>query len=403
MNIGFIGAGTASAIAIMTAIKTMQTLNVDFNDVTITCISDPNKPTAQVGESTSGLVYDTMREVLGLDFLEDIDVYDGTLRYYTNYFWEQANGNNFTVSYHSPGFHLNSDKWSSYILNKLTERYSYFLDVQDEIIEINQLNGAVVVKGAKDSYFFNYLIDCRGSPSKEELAGDEYDTTVFESVNSVILFPDFKNYMEYNTSAYVHDNGWMFGVPLQHRKAFGYLYNNKITTYDDAVIAFSKLKNIDASKLRNFSWQPYKKKLALDRRVLSLGNRLYLFEPQQAIPLHYYAMLAETFIEGVANNIREDELADNINDFNNIFLENIQNLMALSYVGKNKIDSPFWTHMQKKSKDKLLNSANWQEWLTRVQEENQILGYAPVDSSMMRSYLKGFNIDLNSLKNEGTI
>jgi hypothetical protein len=109
-------------------------------------------------------------------------------------------------------------------------------------------------------YNFDYVIDCRGTPSQEELNSDLYEKNVFQSVNSAILYPDFTKYDEPFTSTHFHEQGWMFGVPLQHRKAWGYLYDKNITSHEDASEHFAKLKGIDTTNLRRFNWEPYYKK-----------------------------------------------------------------------------------------------------------------------------------------------
>lgn len=398
MNIGILGAGTASAICILTILNMIKSRQATIDGLTITCIHDPSKPTAQVGESTSGMIYSIMRNVLDLDFNEDIDLFDGTLRYYTQYKWKEASGNDFLVHYDAPGIHLNSEKWSSYVFEKLKSKYKNFAEIHDDIYSTQHQATSASAHSENNSYTFDFLIDCRGTPSTTELDSNDYVIECFETVNSVILFPDFKNYQEAYTSSYVHKNGWMFGVPLQHRKAFGYLYNNKSTSYDEAVEHFSKLKNIDASTLRNFSWKPYHKKTALANRILYMGNRLYLYEPQQAIPLHYYVLLTTMFIKGINAGSSIDHLTDQINKFNTVMLENIRNLLAFSYCGENNIDSKFWNDLRSRSIQLLQTSDNWQSWLDTTDDSTKIPGYAPADASMMKTYLKGFKVDLNNTR-----
>jgi hypothetical protein len=79
-------------------------------------------------------------------------------------------------------------------------------------------------------------------------------------------------------------------------------------------------------------------------------------------------------------------------------LENIRNLLAFSYSGKNSIDSKFWNDLRSRSILQLQTSDNWQKWLTEVDRENKMLGYAPTSPSMMRTYLKGFEVDLNDTR-----
>lgn len=44
MNIGIIGAGTASAICILTILNSIKNNRTNIDNVTITCISDPTSP-----------------------------------------------------------------------------------------------------------------------------------------------------------------------------------------------------------------------------------------------------------------------------------------------------------------------------------------------------------------------
>ena len=391
-DICIIGAGTASAISLLAIADQLATHRLT-DQYRVTVLHDPSVPTAQVGESTSGLVYDLSRKVLGEDFAENLEQYDGTLRYYTRYNWAPATGKDFSVYYCGPGVHLNSATWSDRVFKLLSTR-SWFNLVEAAVTDIDS-NGTVTTTDR--NLEFDWVIDCRGTPSAQELATPAYNTDVFETVNSVILYPHFHEYNEVNTSAYIHDNGWMFGVPLSHRKAFGYLYNNKITTKQQAQQDFARIKQIDTEGLRSFSWQPYMKTHAVEGRVLSTGNRLYLLEPQQAIPLHYYLLLVDRFMFGVLREAHPHEIADRINAFHNMMLDNIQNLMALNYCGPNKLESEFWTVLPEKARQRLTTNKNWQDWIAEV-EDKGILGYAPIDSSMMRTYLKGFNIDLSSLK-----
>ena len=77
---------------------------------------------------------------------------------------------------------------------------------------------------------------------------------------------------------------------------------------------------------------------------------------------------------------------------------NIQNLIAFNYCGPNNIDSKFWNTLTERARSQLINSKNWQDWLDNVDSQGEVLGYAPVDSSMMNSYINGLDINLKTLK-----
>jgi hypothetical protein len=395
MKIGIIGAGTASAVALLKIFETIH--DKKLQNIEISCIYDPNVPITHVGESTSPALSFLLYRVLNFCVPEDINKFDGTLRWGTRYYWDDANRNTFFINHGNPGLHVNSEKFSLYIIEKLSQVYN-LKKIHDNITIVNQSVSSVTVVGTNNTYIFDYLIDCRGTPTKEELASDDYSISDFLSVNSVILYPDFQNYHEDFTSAYVHNNGWMFGVPLQHRKAFGYLYNNNITTQEEAIHDFEKIKNIDASKLRKFSWTPYYKNKAVEGRILYLGNKLYFFEPAQALPLHYYIVLTNNFFTTIISE-KYANVENYINNKHIIQINLIQELIAVNYVGENNINSKFWEYAKQYSFLKLKDSFNFTNWCKRAVLTNTISEYWKHDEQIMNQYVNGFKIDLTKFLN----
>jgi len=399
MNFGIIGAGTASAVAIIAIANKRLSDPAFFQHLHITCINDTNIPITQVGESISPSVIAIMNYVLGLEFLESLSNFDGTPRYYSKYFLSEIGGENFHTWHMRPGAHVNSQKFSRYVIDAMSKRHEFFNEVNDTVLSLTQTDNAVIVECKDNAYKFDYIIDCRGTPSKDDLASDEYVTDPFESMNSVILYPDFKKYEEPFTSVHFHKNGWMFGVPLQHRKAWGYLYNNKVTSKEEASKAFAELKGIDTSELTKFSWQPYYKKKAIDGRVLTLGNKLYFFEPQHAIPLHYYLNLTAQFIHEITY-LPTEKLNFMLNNFHAHQMEQVQNIIALNYVRQNNFDTPFWNYIREASIERLQNSKDFQKWIIKCQAHDKLFDYFTHDAFIMKFYIDGYSIDLDLLKNK---
>jgi hypothetical protein len=331
-----------------------------------------------------------MVESCGYD--EDIDLkeLDGTVRWFSRYYWKDASGKDFDVPYKTHGLHINSKKFSQWVIKKLQERNSNYSVIEDHITEIKQTSRNVFVKG-NNTYTFDFIIDCRGTP---ELT-DEYAVPEFVGVNSAILFPDFKNYDEEFTSAYFHKNGWMFGVPLSTRKTFGYLYNSSITTDDEAKLDFSQKYNIE--NYRFIKWKQYYRKKAIDNRVLYMGNKLYLFEPHQAIPLHYYITLTGELLDSIreCDNIRQ--INTRVNNYHTKNIEEIQDLIALNYQGTCKSPSPFWDYAMKSSESRLKKSNKFLKWVDTT-STTQWDGYWEHSYHLMKEYCEGFNIDLTKFK-----
>lgn len=396
MRIGVLGAGTAAIFANISILLNAKYFWDMRTQLSISCIHDPSIDTFQVGESLSPVNFSTLSDGLDLNFTEKLNLVDGTLRYYTKHFFDSEE-NNFSANYKGgPGAHVNSQTLTKHSLEILNKKYPEFHEIHDNVMTVEQNEMVVIVKGKKGDYEFDYIIDCRGSPTKEELSSELYETeNLLESVNSVILYPDFKKYDEPYTSMHFHKNGWMFGVPLSHRKAFGYLYNNKITTETEAIKNFSEMKNIDASTLRRFSWSPYYRKKLMDGRIIYLGNKLYLFEPANAFPLFYYNTIVNNFIKNVIH-LSVENLNHNMNNFHKEHINFIIDLIALTYCGDvHKTDSDFWNHLKPKAKAWLKQSYSWNEWIKQVKKDKQIKNFLYQGSSLMNEYINGFKIDIN--------
>lgn len=392
MKIGVLGAGTAGIIAIAEMLYRRRDMAVDT--LQITCIHDPSIPTIEVGESLSSPNFTTLDAVLQLRGTERLHLLDGTPRYYTKLHFDNEH-DNFSVNYLSMGVHINSQTLSTTAMQILVENYPEFSEVHDSVKDVLQTEDYVTVVGSHASYVFDYVIDCRGFPTKEELTSSRYETdNIFTSVNSVILFPDFSKYDEPYSSMYFHKHGWMFGVPLAHRKAYGYLYNNKITTEEEAIQHFSELKGIDASPLRKFSWTPYYKKEIMEGRVLYLGNQLYLFEPAGALPLYYYLTVMDSFVRNA--HVPAPALAASLNAYHATSMGVIKNLVAMHYCGDvHTYDSGFWAHTKTSAIKWLAKSATWRAWAKDVAELNGgMLQYYFHPACIMREYVQGFKIDV---------
>ena len=398
MHIGVIGAGTSSAVAILAIADRWLSDKSFFQSFHVTCVNDPSIPVVQVGESLSPSVIAILHNVLGLEFLEALPNFDGTPRYFSKYFLSEQGDKNFHTWHQKPGSHVNSQKFSRYVINAIKQKHSFLTEINDTVDLITYNDNNAVVNCKNDIYKFDFVIDCTGSPTTEEIHSEEYNTDVFESMNSVIIFPEFKTYEEPFTSVHFHKHGWMFGVPLTFRKAWGYLYNNNITSYKEACSSFEEIKTVDTASLRNISWQPYYKKKAITGRILSLGNRLYFFEPQHAIPLHYYLNLTAQFLHEMLH-LTVEQLNVKLNNFHKQQMEQVQNIIALNYIRDPKYNTDFWRHIRPKAMQQLKNSKDFQLWLNKCLTYNTFFDYFTHDSFIMKYYIEGYSIDLDELKN----
>lgn len=404
-NIGILGAGTASALTIARIFDLARGKNL-LNKINIECIHNPSIPTLTVGESFSPMAASIICNALDTNIFNYLNELDGTLRYGGTNTWEEDLGKSFDIHYvpvgssGMPGMHVNSEKISKFIIENIKKKYSNIFTVfEDNVEKIDNDYNGVTVHTSTRKYNYDYIIDCRGMPTDNALDCGDYSFPDFETVNTVLIYPEFKKYDEVFTQSIFHKNGWMFGVPLQHRKAFGYLFNNKITEVDEAKNHFKKLvPQIEVDKLRQISWRHYYRNKAMEGRVLYMGNMLYFYEPAQGLPLHYYTALISNFFElliGYQDNYLD--IGRHVNFMHNDSVKNkIQDLIALNYVGNNKMDTPFWSQVSKQSINRLKNSDDFNFFTKRAILNNKFTNFWAHDKDLMKQYVDGYNIDLKN-------
>jgi hypothetical protein len=397
MKIGIIGAGTASAICIMALLRYIRQFNENYTYVE--CIHNPDINITEVGEGLSVPITYMLSEIINFRVVSDLHRFDGTVRFGTKYFWQKAHGDDFIIDYPQHALHVNSKKFSKYCFEEFNKQYNHiFTEIHDEVINIKNNQDKVIVNGKLSNYEYNYLIDCRGTPDEKDLKSGEYLFPKFESVNSVLIYPEMKNYYEFYTSAYVHENGWMFGIPVQGRKAWGYLYNKNITSEKEALENFSNLKSFEIDTIRKIKWRQYYRKNLMDERIIYMGNRLFFFEPHQSLPLHYYHNITDFFIRNIIIGKKDINDISLVNQMmNNYHIKNIdyiEDLIAINYIGENNIDSEFTNYVKTHAKKTLLESENFINFAKSYNNTGNFSTYGFHPASLMKQYIEGYKINL---------
>jgi hypothetical protein len=384
-----IGAGTGGVVSVLSLINRLK------DQCKVTCMYDPSIPTIQVGESTSSAILELLKSSIGFRILRDLPEVDGTLKYGSKYFnWSSTD---FFVYGEDPALHLNSAKFSFWVLDKVKELYPTIyneIHTKVESIEIKKYTTVI-----NNEHEFDFVFDCRGFPNAEELKTG-YLKPKFESVNSAIIFPEFTKYDEMYSSSYGTRNGWMFGIPLTHRKAWGYLYNNNFTSKEEAIEDFKQIKNLtdeDIAKTRSLSWTSFYKEKAMEGSLIYSGNKLLFFEPGQGLALHYYMVLADYLAHLIQKRFDLETIINKINYFHTEVASDFQDLIAMNYNGTPIYDSAFWRYAKQSTTDRLANSRHWRDWASNPSDYKQFSIHA---NEVMLDMVKGFQVDLTQYKND---
>lgn len=382
INIAVLGAGSAASVNILAMINAAKKHNLNIN---ITCFYDENIPTAKVGESTSAAVYLLLAEVLDFRILEDLEILKGTVKWGTLY--ENWGPESFFVHHKYPGLHVDSSIFSDFVLEKLLKKYpKLFTSIPEKVFDTSISNkGDAVVHTSNDSYVFDYIIDCRGHPCDNELNTTKFTKCELQTVNSVILKPFYGNFCGQYTTSIAARDGWIFKIPLTNRLTYGYLYNDNITNTAEARENFSEFLCTDIENCRELSWTPFHRKNIIENKIMYSGNQLFFFEPSQGFPLHYYIIFADKFIELL--NSRSD--LNNLNLYYQSEIEKIQDVIALTYAGRNDFNTEFWKTIRVLSTNRIKNSQTFKNWYI-----NKHAHYASHPNEIMMQIINGIHIDM---------
>ena len=184
----------------------------------------------------------------------------------------------------------------------------------------------------------DYIFDCRGRHGRDK---DHYKPLT-NPINSVLLYTD-KNGRDpglHFTKSVATPNGWTFVIPTIDGTAYGYLYNNKITSKKDAKKDF--LERFNVPKVDSaFDFQNYMARdIFIGERTILNGNRAGFVEPLEATSLGFYIDIARHSWEHIVEGKPKDEC----NQLIQKKMKQIETFVLYHYQFGSKFDSPFWEY-----------------------------------------------------------
>ena len=290
------------------------------SDVYIELIHDPDIPPEQVGQATvlepPGLLW----KALGINWYDNpIDATPKLGILYEN--WGKKNHKIFHP------FPLN-DITLHYTPSKLQDvilKSGYFNVEEKHINDYNQIDS-------------DYIFDCRGRHATNQ--EDYYNLT--NPVNSVLLGESNSKECDINwTRAVATPDGWTFVIPkTTQNTSYGYLYNDKITSTEEASANFEKLFGLSKQETCNAKFDNYiTKRPIIDDRIILGGNRLFFLEPLEATAIQAYLFWAQrTFWWIIDNKSKPIYATQELYKYTT----QLQNFILWHYMHGSKYDTPFW-------------------------------------------------------------
>lgn len=332
-------------------------------------VHDPKIPILGVGEATSTNA--PFHLFKGTDFILERDAYylDATYKYavkYTN--WREHTFDSVIIP---PGhaMHFDNTRLKEFVFMRLSERYPERFFIHEGTVEYfkNINNGAEVkIDGTIETY--DYIIDCSGFP--KDYAGY---TMVDLPINHALVTPIHKPGDWNYTHHWAHKHGWMFGIPLQHRQGWGYLYNDQITSKEAAMEDMCEILKIDPAeqKFREYTFKPYYTiKGLVNGRLLKNGNQFMFFEPMEALSMEYYTNLNQRYVSLMQGKETKQELEKQTQ----WSVSSLIFFYRFIYHGGSIYNTEFWRVTKEKCTAYLNNDSEFQEmvryWRERSYDPN---------------------------------
>jgi len=321
---------------------------------TVTLIHSPKINILGIGESTNPPFVEALEDGANFNILDDMAELDATFKFGTRYVnWRDVPFTVPVLTGHA-ALHINTFKLKEFSLPRIKSIWGdKFQIIEGTVSSMENKDDFVEITVDGIAYQFDYAVDNRGFP---ELY-DDYHVIDNSPVNRALIH----NTLETETwNATLHQatpDGWMFGVPLSSRTSYGYLFNDNITTVDNAKANFSKEIDVPVNELDNIEYKftSYYANNVLDRRILKNGNRAVFFEPMFANSLWLYKMTDRLFVSYIKQGIPESH----VNDVFQSMAHEVEELICFFYHGGSVYNTEFWKNIRPYASKKLETSKSF--------------------------------------------
>jgi hypothetical protein len=367
-KLAVIGGGTAGILTVTHFCTWLD------NSWEVVSIHNPDKKILGIGESTNGGFVSLLQ--YGLDFApgspEDMKRLDATLKYGSMFKqWRKEPFLNPLLDGNT-AIHFNNYKFREFAYERLPQLWPHkFRLIEGDVKQIKNFPDRVTLTIDDKQHDFDYVVDCMGFP--EDYSG--YTMSDCTLINHCLIH----NLKEYEFEPYTDHiatkHGWMFGVPLQGRKTYGYMFNDRITTKEEALEDMREFFKVDAIDGREYFFKCYYANQIVNGRVGRNGNKALFFEPLVANSIFLYIHSARVFFDYMMGNI-------DTQGANAAFVKGVQDmedLISHYYSGGSTFQSKFWEEAPKAAKERLKNRKPYQELLElyRNLHKNGVLHTGP--------------------------
>jgi tryptophan 7-halogenase len=330
-RIAILGAGSAGMLSLTFMCAWLG------NDWEVVSIHDPSKPILGIGESTNGTFLTLLQQGTGfhLGYPEDMARLDATLKFGSKFMdWREHHWVNPLLD-GNMSIHFNNFGLKEFVLERMQERHSSkFRLLEGEVQGMDDKGTHVDVFVNGETHAFHYVMDCMGFPANY----DAYTMSTCSPVNHCLIHSINNFEFEPHTDHLAHEHGWMFGVPLQTRKTFGYMYNDTITPKETAQRDMMRLLNVNELSGKEYIFNSYYVNEVVEGRICKNGNKALFFEPLVANSMFIYINTIHMFYDYMMGfSTREKANASFL-----YLIQAMEDTISYYYMGGSTHTSAFW-------------------------------------------------------------
>jgi hypothetical protein len=363
-KIAVIGAGSAGLLS-TTHLCTWLDANWE-----VCSIHDPRREILGIGESTNGAVISVLER--GTNFsianAEDLEALDATVKYGSKFKnWRDHEWVNPLLS-GNIAIHFNNRRFKDFVFQRLSELWpSQFKVLEADVREIQNFADHALLDTDQGKLAFDYVVDCRGTPPTLE-GYTLSDCTLIDRCR-IHTVTDY-NYEPFTDHIATRD-GWMFGVPLNGYKTYGYLYNHELT--DDRAADEEMMRLLGTKRLESGSYDPqyafrcYYANEFISGRVCKNGNKALFFEPLLANSMFVYVYAARLIYDYVAGG----QDASRCNGMFNKSVQELEDVISYYYRGGSTFDTAFWQTSAQRAQARLERRPQLAEYFAKLKELKQ--------------------------------
>jgi len=346
-----------------------------LDDWEITSIHSPDISILGIGESTNPRFLTALE--YGLDFTlhRDLSDINGTLKFGTKYIdWRKEDFINPLLD-GNLAIHFDTFSLAKWALPRFKKRWGdQFKIIEGTVTNIEDKDSHVLVEVNDNTYAFNHIIDCSGTPAPDTIGGLTDTSDEFFKPKALLnhclvhnIEGGSDNILEIAwpyTGHIATPDGWMFRIPLPTRTGHGYLFNDTITPLKTAKENFSKQINVPVEKLQGieYNFEPYVIREMTKGCITRNGNAAVFFEPMFANSLFLYDKINTVLVECILN-------AYPIHLANRDFKSEarmVLNTIAFHYLEGSIYSTPFWEYAKNWSEEILNESPQFKQYIKDI-------------------------------------